>query len=319
MAYQQNSITALADILPLVYSFAPTAGITVGGTSGAPTLTINGVAFLLSAVTSGSDQELRWTAQSAPTITSYAATRSPKLNGTTTPDVSVPSKVHFFAGVTPQPHFAIVIEYGYNSYRHLYLGMMEKPGSYSGGQVMSGNSQFASNSSANFPLSYRDNRHQYLFSGFQTFRGPTDAGGVMVDHANNPTKWRIFDCPTGTNPLDAMTGVEAFGGFSDDINDAYLARAFSTYAGVNILSDINLFAPSGSGASANFAPIGNPVAIRTINMAGIDPGTVLTIGSEHWYCFPAFSKTDGTTVGKSAAGWAAGETSYMVGYAYLAD
>jgi len=318
MAYQQNGISALAQIPALMYSFAPTAGLTVGGSSAAPTLAIDGIHFLLSATTDGFDQELRWDAQSAPSITSAARTRSPKLNGTTaTPTVSAPTKVHFIAGLSPAPYLAIIVEYGFNSYRHLYLGGMDKIGGYIGGQVISGCDFAASADGADYPRNYRDPAHQYLFSGFQALRTPSEAGGVLVDHANNGVKWRTFACPITGNPVDTMTGSEAFGGFSDEINDAYVARGIGTFAGINMLVPIQLYAPTAGGATANFAPLGNPAGVRMVNLSGIDPGAQLTIGSDTWYLFPAFSKKEATTVGKSLGGWAAEETSHVIGYAYL--
>lgn len=40
-------------------------------------------------------------------------------------------------------------------------------------------------------------------------------------------------------------------------------------------------------------------------------------GSDVWKVLAAFSKSESSTVGQVTSGWGAGETSGMVGYAYL--
>lgn len=313
MAYSQVSVSAITDIPAAVATFAAANGWTVSGQNYKYG---SGVEFTLSATISGYDHELKWTATSDVRVTSAAKIRSPKLNGTASvPSVSIPSSVHLFTSSTPAPFLAIVVEYGFNSYRHLYLGYLQKHGSFTGGEVLGATHFPASSSAPRYPITYRDDDVQYLFGARSRAFDNANQGGVLVDHASNATKWRRFYGPTGINTITNFAGTEAVGGFKDDINDGYIARGRSTYAGINLLTPINLYAAQGSGGSVAFIPVGAPAGIRAVNMTDIDPKSSITITTDDWMCFPAISKA-ADSVAKSTSGWGAGETSAMVGYAY---
>jgi len=316
MTYTVANISALTDIPPLVHAFAGTNGFTVTGSTSAPIVSLSGkIAFQLSTTMGTYDHDLKWTGQSVATST--ARIRSPKLNGTiSAPVTSIPSKVHLFSDGT---FIHIVVEYGFNSYRHLYYGHMDILGGYTGGEVIAGSSFNNSSAYLSYPIDYRHVANQYLFTSNQSGLALADCGGVNVNHADNPTPWRRFRGPSSGVASDGFTGVEALGGFKDDVNDGYLARGFATYAGVNLLVPINLYTPLGSGSSVDHIPIGRPAGIRMVNMTGIEPGEQLTIGSENWRCFPAFRKSDAQSVAGTPSGWGVSETSYVVGYALLED
>ena len=313
MAYSQVSVSAITDIPAAVATFAAANGWTVSGQNYKYG---TGVEFTLSATISGFDHELKWAATSDVRVTSAAKIRSPKLNGTVaTPTVSIPSSIHLFTGTSPAPFLAIVVEYGFNSYRHLYLGYVEKQGSFTGGEVIGATAFPASSSGPSYPMTYRDDGVQYLFGARSRAFDAANQGGVLVDHASNATKWRRFYGPTGINTITNFAGTEGLGGFKDDINDGYIARGRSRYAGINLLVPMNLYSAQGSGSSVQFVPIGCPAGIRAVNMNDIDPKSSIMISTDEWMCFPAISKT-ADSVSKSASGWGAGETSAMVGYAY---
>lgn len=304
MAYSSHSVTAITDIPALVFTFAAANGFTVAGS------TVDG--FTLTAAIASYDHTLTWSKGGAPN----ARIRSPKLGGTASvPTVSIPSTLHLF-GATGD-YLAIVIEYGPNLFRHLYLGYTEALGNYTGGAVVSGTAFFNSSSAVSYPIGYRDSRHQYLFSANQSGIAAGECGGVNVVHADNPVAWRQFKGPTSSTPSTAWAGTEVLGGFRDDVNDGYIARALSSYAGVNLLVPINLYATKGTGASAQFVPLGRPAGVRAVNMDGVEPGQEILIGSTTWKVFPAFTKSESDTVGVITGGWGAGETSGMVGYAFL--
>lgn len=313
MAYEQVSVTSITQIPAAVAAFAAANGWTVAGQNYKYG---SGVEFALSASISGFDHELKWARTSDVRVTSAAKMRSPKLNGTSaSPEVSVPSSVHLFAGTTPAPFLAIVVEYGFNSYRHLYLGYVEKHGFANGGEVIGATGFPSSASPTRYPITFRDDEVQYLFGGRTRAWDNANTGGVLVDHAANPTKWRRFYSPVGINSITTFTGTEAIGGFKDDINDAYIARARSSAAGINLLVPIHLYAAQGAGASVQFIPLGPPAGVRAVNMTDLDPKSSIAITTDEWMVFPALSKA-GDTVVKSLNGWGAGESSGMVGYAY---
>ena len=314
--FEEHAITALTDIGPLVDTFADDAGWTVTGTSANPILTRagGGMSFRLDAAVTGYDYTLSWNDTGA-TATSNARFVSPKLNGTSSvPVVSVPSKVYLFGN---EDFIAIVVEYGFNSYRHLYLGNMEKAGSYTGGEVIGGCTPATGSASHHFPIDYRD--HSYLFEAQQRVHASGNCGGVHVVHADNPTPWRRFRGANDTTVMDSFDNTCALGGFGDDVNDGYIARGRSSYAGAQILVPLNLYASMPITGDTLFVPLGSPLGIRAVNMADIDPAATFLLGADTWQCFPAFAKSVATTVGQGGAGWAAAESSYLVGYAYPRD
>src|SRR5690606_35716827 len=92
-----------------------------------------------------------------------------------------PTKLFLISMLTPEPYLAIVVEYGYNSYRHLYLGNMEKVGNYSGGEIIGGASGPTSTTNTN--IFWQDSgRIKQLFGSYQNSWIRASSGGVHVDH-----------------------------------------------------------------------------------------------------------------------------------------
>ncbi len=320
MAIEEYVISTLADIPPLVRDFAIANGWIVGGTTSQPTLkhpTLSGaVEFTLKAVQDGSAGTLRdrlvW--QGTTQTTYYASACSPMRGTATTPVFVAPTKVILISGLTPEPYMAIVIEYGFNLYRHLYLGNMEKIGNYTGGEVISGNIWGASRS--NLPMTWDDiTAHQYLFNGYQGAVAAANAGGVKVAHVDNADTWRTFFVSSVATPQSLLNLANAgvLGGFRDAINDIYIARGRNTYSGANILVPINLYAVR----SNNLAAIGRPAGIRMVNMIDIEPAASVVVGSASWRCFPAVRKSDTLSFNRPVSSWPTDESSYNLGYAYL--
>ena len=319
--YSSSNITAITDVPALVSTFAATAGWTVTGAAGSPILTHptlpGAISFQLTAAVVGNDHTLTWTASGAPVVTSNALITSPKMNGTlAAPDVSLPSKVHLFGDLLPEPFLAIVVEYGFNLYRHLYFGYVEKLSAFTGGECIAG-SGFGDRS--DLQPQYRGGFTYYLFDALQAGRAAATAGGVRVDHASNATKWRRFATPTSVQAALTMTTDTALGGFQDDINSGYLARGKSTYAGTNILVPMTLYAVKQGGNPPILAPIGAPAGVRMIHIQDIDPGAEFIVGTKTWKAFAAFRKNASTFSTVKPAGWNTDETSLWVGYAYPKD
>lgn len=318
MAYQTNAISAITDIPALVHAFATTIGLTVTGTTSAPIVARPGagtIAFRLDAAISGYDHSLTWTCQD-PVATSKAKIVSPKMYGTTAvPLVSLPSRVHLFGKSSPKAFLAIVVEYTDNLFRHLYFGTMAAAGSYTGGEIISGASFRSSPNAYDYPMSFRP-AHNYLFSARGRLFPIADSGGLRVVHAGNPTPWRRFYGSVNYLPSVDMGNGVALGGFSDDLNDGYVARGRSPFSGVSILVPCNLMASMPLTGDSYYVPLGRPAGIRMVNMQDLDPGSTLALGADQWRVFPVFSKSSSQTVLQASGGWGAGETSYFVGYAY---
>ncbi len=325
--FRQINITALSDIPGYVQTFAEDVGFTVGGSSSAPTVQRpddgSAITFEFSLTTAsdaaGTFDVLQWKGTGSDN-TKIAWTLSPRhmVGGTFTR--LAPSKLIMFGALTPQPYLAIVVAYGFNLYRHLYLGHMEILGDYTGGEIIAGSGFRDRSISA---LSYRDPlapTHAYLFSSYQPLIDSAHCGGVHINHADNTTyPFRVFSRP---NTVSISTPIipesAALGGFVDNINDGYLARAKSRFNSANILVPINLYAAR---PGPVLSPIGRVPGIRMVRMDDIDPEETISIGSAHWECIPAFEKNSSQTVPGNATFpyGITDETSWMVGYAYRTD
>lgn len=318
MAFQEHAISAITDIPALVAAFATARGWTVSGTN--ITRPGGGLTFAITANIVGYDHFLQ-ASETGSTATSVARFISPKLAGTrAVPIVSIPSKVYLFGDTSPEPFIAVVVEYAYNQYRHLYIGNMVKASAYTGGECISATQPLLP--AVNQSSGYRSSA--YLFGGRQRAQTKAQSGGLRAVHANNPTPWREFYTTTSLGPtspngvFSTFDSVGAIGGFGDDINDGYLACAKATFSNAQILVPVNLYAPQIITGDTRFAPLGYPAGVRMVHMEDIDPGFSFTIGAQTWQCFPAFRKSTLTTVA-GTVGWAAEESSYWVGYAYPRD
>lgn len=324
MAYQEIAVASVADIPAAVYNFATSHGWVSGGvnTIHAPGSLEN---FVWTSNISGTNNQNKDVIVTRTGPAHRALCRSPKLfNGSSVnnPIVPNPSKLHCFAGLLPQPYLAIVIEFGFNLYRHIYCGMMEKLGSYDGGEVLSCNNAYQTYATG----SNKHDDNQFLFSarhalGDSGMGAANDKGGVSVIHPSNPNPWRQFSGVNfATNLVDQLTENVVFGGYNDGPLDSILARAKSSYAGSAVLVPFNLYCPRGNLAAANFAPIGRPAGVRAVRMDGLDPGKTVQVGSEVWRCFPEMRKSSSLSTpnrGSSTSAWPIDETSYYAGLAYL--
>src|SRR5262245_47611932 len=142
MAYSEHLISSMEDIPALFATFAESVGWIVGSTSDGlatvrhPTLP-NAAEFAIYAIIAGLSHDLVVTrVDTTPTQTAYECrTRSPILGHPAA--TRIPSKLYLFGNLVPEPFLIATVEYGFNLYRHVYVGNMEKLGSYDGGEVFS--------------------------------------------------------------------------------------------------------------------------------------------------------------------------------------
>jgi hypothetical protein len=320
MAVQEVAISAMSDIPPLVRQFAIDNGWIVSGTTAQPIIQhpslVGAVPFTLRALVDGTTTGMRNRLQWLATVgTAVAANMFGPMRGTAgTPTFVAPTKLILFSGLLPEPYLAIVVEFGFNLYRHLYLGNMEKNGAYGGGEVIAGS--IWGNQWTSTVIPWDDiTVHQYPFSSYQGTMAASGAGGVRIEHADNPTPWRSFFTTSTVTPQSNLTLAAAgvMGGFRDSVNDIYMARGKNSFAGASMLVPINLYAVRPSNMLSH---IGRPAGVRMINMENIEPATSLTVGSKTWRCFPAFRKSSATSIARPVTSWPPDETSYYVGYAY---
>lgn len=326
MAFEEHNITAISEIPALVEAFATTVGWDVatgpvirhpdyeGGGPG-------GLAFTLSVSVAGLNHDLIWTNGA-----NSARIRSPILATEGAPTVGVaqlPTKVSLVSMLTPQPYLAIIVEYGTNVYRHLYLGFMEKIGDYAGGEVISGCGGIDTPyNGSNFW--WRPFSNAFLFGASQTIRSKAQSGGVHVDHLDNATAWRSFRLagadPSSNFDTSTFDGSEAIGGYSDNINDHYVAKGKSSIAGASLLVPVNLMiSQKPTGSLTRLVPIGHPAGVRMINLENLDSATMITIGGETWRVFAATRRSAETVMnrpGGTGTRYRLAESSHYLGYAY---
>lgn len=316
MAYAQTSISAITDIPALVATAATAAGWTVDTTANTYQYG-SGLQFTLTAkVVDGVHHELSWSSSNTA-VTNTALAYSPVLANSagTSAAVVLPQNVHIFTGTEPNPYIGIVVQYGDNLFRHLYLGYMDKSGTYSGGEVISAASPRRAVSTI-VSTSSDDLAASYLFA-LQTETGLGGIpGGVYVNHASNPNPWRTFIGTSWQFPMKAFTGTEALGGYGNDVNDGLLVQSYANFVSASMLVPVPLYITN---ADSNFMHIGRPSGVRMVNMKNLDPLQEITVGTEKWIAFPAWCKDTVTSYTGTAAGYPTNETSYMVGYAYPAS
>lgn len=334
MAFAEHLITSLAEIPPLLATFAAEVGWDVASgpvlrhpdyEGGGP----GGLAFSLTTASSGLNRDLIWSSTD-PLVTSSAFIRSPILaakNSPFTAYVPSPSRVFFVGMLTPEPYIAIVVEYGANLYRHLYLGFMEKIGDYSGGEVICGSGCMSVTANSN-PDWFDRSANRFLFQANQSIRARGEAGGVHIGHIDNAVPWRQFrssGSSGGSTGVDgsAFDGGEALGGFGDSVNDAYVAKGKSAIAGASLLVPVNLFASVKPTASlSRFISIGHPAGVRMVNIESMEPLSQVTIGSETWRIFAATRKSASLSLPRPAGAggvYRLEESSYNLGYAYRSN
>lgn len=346
MAYSVSAISSLTDIPDLLATFADQLGFTVGNSGDSVTVRhpvysgakIFTVGALLEGTGRSRRERLAVDINAADANTATA--ESPKLNpsGGNTDDSIVivqPTALHLFgelhgdeddAGGT---FIAGVIEYGFNLYRHIYLGYVEKITPFGGGEVITGSSQgvntLAASSDIWTHITYGESK--LPFSAVNS--NSSENGGLHIDHPGASQPWYTFN--TGTNPgntIEASISTAnrnrvVIGGYRDSINSGYLTAAQSPYSGAQISVPINLYIGRGEGSQQLFQPVGAPAGVRMVNMENLEPGAQITIGSSVWRVFPIFAKSDDDTlISAGALGassnyrFAVNNTSHYVGMAY---
>ena len=242
--------------------------------------------------------------------------RSPNING---PDQSAeslraPTKIHLIGGVEAgQKFIAGVVEYGFNRYRHFYIGSLVPLGGVTGGEIIAAANftNLDGTSAQRTNIGYSSVYNQFLFGSNQFWTAIGNSGGVHAQHSNNPTPWRQFRTE-GRN----FTEATALGGFKDGINDGPVAIGGSTYSGTSLLVPINLYVPMNP-ADYRLVAIGYPAGVRLMNVQFIEPEAEIVLGTDTWKSFPVWRKTNVTNYTWPFNRHPEDQTSYFVGHAYL--
>lgn len=352
MTYSVHPITSLSDIPSLVKSFADTLGWTTTLESATsitvkhPTYTGARV-FGVTSESGGSHpstsyEQIKLTCDGSDST--YARCISPKLNPTqaaTSAAVVIvqPTKLHLFGNLSGGPtdsglsFIAGVIEYGYNLYRHFYLGYLEKISAFDGGEVITGSACWITqydNFSTGATISRRFDDYKEMVYPFKAHNGNTvwNNGGLYINHVGNAQPWREFAIRSDINSsgLQAILSTNihklVLGGFRDSINEGYMLAGKAPYSGVQVLTPINLYIGKKVGTTAYLQAVGRPAGVRLVHMEDLQPGDEITIGTSVWRVFAVFSKSSKSSFGLVSTGsgqyhWPTENSSHYVGLAYL--
>ena len=343
MTYSVSSIGAVTEIPALVKAFADSLGFTTTGSGTSvtvkhPTYT-PAKTFTVQSIVSGSAATLRHqiSVNTDAAGSTAAICESPKLNPTQVNNasavvVSTPTKLHLFgklaggASDSGETFIAGVIEYGYNLYRHFYLGYIEKITAFDNGELTTGSAFWPVGKNSNSAIYCDSDDSRYPFSANNAVAGDAGNGGAYIVNAGNAVPWRLFSSGTWTagHNLDqhfaSSGGNVILGGYKDNMNSGYMYAGKSAYSGAQLLAPVNLYIGKRVSSTQYFQAVGRASGVRLVHMEDLDPGAEVTVGSQVWRVFPVFSKSNtlsyATTISTVAHAFPAGNSSYLVGMAY---
>jgi hypothetical protein len=246
--------------------------------------------------------------------------------------VSLPTKIHLIgklAGGSSNPSesfIAGVIEYGFNLYRHFYLGHIEKITAFDGGELTTG-SAFQVTGKSTRTVNYMDNGDTYYpFSANTNVNGDAGNGGAYINHVANAVPWRMFSSAAGVGGqtidtfLATYGGAMILGGIKDGINTGYLACGKSPFAAAQVMAPVNLYIGKRIASAQYFQAVGRAAGARMVNMEDLEPGVEVSVGTQLWRVFPVFSKTSAKSttyvINTPSNGFPPTNTSYFMGMAY---
>jgi len=325
MAYTIDSINSVTDIPGRIAAFAATRGWAVSGTIITNPSTGTEVQLY------GAEVDAAYHEFGAYAVgfqgTREVRTASPRLDSVPTSAIlaRTVTALHLFGNDAPytgpdsEPYIIAVVEYGYNLYRHLYIGSVVKLGDYTGGDCLSANRW--NNHTNRGGQDFTDGRARFMFSAVH-FDTTYPSGGVVVEHADNPNTFRKFQTAGyhGSSQqanFEYLNGTEVIGGHKDGYNDPLLYQSKTSYAAGQILVPINLLAPvSSQGPDNRLRPIGHVPGARLVRLDNLEPGEQILVGGEHWRVFPEFTRSLSTTIPVNSDLNAVGENSHLLGLAY---
>lgn len=212
-----------------------------------------------------------------------------------------------------------VVEYGFNQYRHIYIGSLDRAGQYVGGDAIS----------ASMASRIPENRSDFTWNCRPLFRGSFSAGIWEPEHrdaagsvVNLPNGLKRFSMEQGALPQSRLLADFCFGGLGDGVDDMLVNRGFADFSGEQLLFPINPLYTVQTGIDWRTRAIGTVRGVRNVNMKNLEPGQLVSVGNYNWRVFPISSKLTRMTdplEGSEAPtrGWPRFETSGWWGHAYL--
>lgn len=297
MAFQTGTSSGPSDLVTLLATFAGANGWTVGNTSDGfkvfrnTTLGINfsvawGASDIYIRGCTGYSSGSAWTAQ--PGISSIIS-QCNQLTG--------PFKTYYFFGTGQYLH--VVIETTTNIFKHFVMGLLNKNSTFTGGEYYDASFHNIAAGDTNYPNS---SYHRYLFDGSNNASNTTTSGSVRV--AADGYTWRPYrDASSVTT--DHVKGC---------VRTAYSLTGSLFNCSINSFNQRTTLVPillSAGRPSSLYSLVGSPPDIRQVKMDNLNPGQIITLGTDEWYVFPHIQKTASVNNYNSSV-----VSSGMYGYAY---
>lgn len=236
-------------------------------------------------------------------------------------NISASNTYHLFASASPDQLFCVA-ETSPGSFQFLGGGLLQKHGSYTGGEWLTGSfyvDGYTHPSSTNLFDFYLSggNQNRINMMPFLDYQvapgswmmmatlvraecdGKTGFAPMHYLGSTSPPTWTNF---TGTVLKGIFEGRQINAVNYIDLLTRWYDYAPASLNGITPLLPFHLYAARPSGF---WSPIGYPPHLRFLNMLNYAPGDLITLGSEQWMVFPGYIK--------SAA--LANRTSHLYGYA----
>ena len=206
-----------------------------------------------------------------------------------------------FGGAEPEPWLHIIIQVTPGTYRHAYLGYLERYGTWTGGAICDANQVGRLHASTSTSAQYYafDHAHSHTLFSQESYweygRPVARLGGVMVGgHGEAGQKGHArfgnFDNSTHRVPLDTPV---AGGGPVENYAQAVANPGVAPYSGEAPLAPITIFADITR--NGNWTPLGRVCGIRLVNIDDFSPEQEIAYAGRTWRVFPLVRKPPSTT------------------------
>lgn len=195
---------------------------------------------------------------------------------------------HFFADGS---YFHVVLEFVAGKFRHFGAGILNKVGTWTGGEYAYGTFWDQTGAALNVPL---DSRHTVLLDGHMDL----NVGRAATIHIEGlpdqvaSGKWAVVWASTNAGNDRGGTGrMNILGG----VRDGFLANAMNGFQanpnnGFIPMCPIQCYYRLTAGSPLKFRFLGSQPDVRIINMAFINTGEEFTVGGQTWKVFPWIAK-----------------------------
>jgi len=205
------------------------------------------------------------------------------------------SSYHFFEGVGRSgPYVYCAVELGIGDFRHFGAGVLDKVGTYTGGQFVFGTRHDMRNGWINTAVTSRGHSYPFddsLWTGVSggiprsvtMVRCDDSLGGNTTDARYDAAAGQLARCGgfRGTNDAAQNNGTGS-------PSAAFWAAGPLASIAVSPLIRVPYFVERG--VADTFALIGEPPAFRHFDIRYNNPGDEITLGAEVWKVFPIIRK-----------------------------